>query len=61
MQSVLDAVIWVVVDIVLWSVGAAIKKALGRPISESGRSEEAIGLAAILGIVALIVWWARSV
>jgi len=61
MQVALEVLLWFVVEVILWAPGAAIKRLFGYPISQSGISEEWIGLAAILGTVFLVIWWSHSV
>lgn len=61
MQVALEVLLWLVVEVILWAPGAAIKKLLGYPVSQSGVSEEWIGLGAILGSVFFVIWWFHSV
>ena len=56
MQIIAEFVFYIIVDILLWAPGAGVKKLIGLQPSESGRSEQLIGLLIYLAICMLIVY-----
>ena len=52
MQLVVELVAWLLIDCVLWGIGAGLKKLTGREISASGLSEEWLGLCVLVAIIA---------